>query len=119
MVFNTTDFVNKVKAQALKGSNAIKDNIKEKKLAYDEKKKSIKELDYNQLKKVYESRTGKKAEVIQKDFNTGNIINKRAMTRGELELRVQFSKDIKNTNLEPTKKKSTRKSKPITINLKI
>lgn len=114
-------FLNKTKEAFLKTGNTIKKNYEETKKNYVDKRNAIKELDYNELKRIYEKRTGKKAEIVQKDFNTGSIINKRPMTRAELERRIQFSSNVSKENLKKSisKPKSKPKTKPSTINLKV
>ena len=125
MGFDTKAILEKTKQNFISGSKTIKMNFDDKKKNYSEKKASIKELDYTELKRLYEKRTGKKAEIVQKDFNTGKVIGKRAMTRGELELRVQFNKNVRKEDLSMKKKsmskpKSKSKNKQsYTINFKI
>lgn len=126
MGFDTKTILNKTREGFMKAGKNIKQNYETKKKDYTMKRDSIKELDYNQLKRLYESRTGKKAEILKKDFNTGKVINKRAMTRGELELRLQFSKNVSTKQIKSIstpkmmkKKKNKSKGKNITLNLKI
>lgn len=123
MGFDTKSILNKTKANFMNAGTSIKKNFETRKNDFSERKASIKKLDYNELKNLYERRTGKKAEILQKDFNTGQVINKRPMTRGELELRLQFNKKITKENLSAKtnakKKKSNSKPKSVTINFKI
>jgi len=76
------------------------------------KRDLITQFNFNELKTLYEKETGNKAEIVQKDFNTGKVLSKRAMTRAELENRIFINQRITLDKMFKFKNKKSQVKKP-------